>query len=172
MQRFFFVLVLCSVWNVSGLFALLFFSFLFSLICKFENAPGTLACERYWTFFWYCSLAASCFFMQLIQCWMTYISLSRCIYHFHVFNRTCDYFFFWISLAWWWSVYNTKKKTKTKLNSNICINLFHNHTQIDVFLFPSLNCKSFFRWQSHLKILNRIFWWIYFTIKTDRQTDE
>lgn len=89
----------CMVFVLCLRFALCMESFLFfSFWFSFANVKMG---QRCWLFvdsiffcrcYCYCSLVAACFFMQLIRCWMTYI-ISFVAYNFHVFNRTCDYFF-------------------------------------------------------------------------------
>lgn len=136
MFGFCFVLALCSVWNVSGLFSLLFFANLKLGLAHWRIKEMLIIC--WFDFFLrcccFCSLAAVCFFMQLIRCWMTYV-ISVVAYNFHVFNRTCDYFFLNFSLLMMKWIH-CRKKIKLQ---HLCINLFHKQTQ----RLMSYSCATF-----------------------------
>lgn len=150
MFGFCFVLALCSVWNVSGLFSLLFFANLKLGLAHGRIKEMLIIC--WFDFFLrcccFCSLAAVCFFMQLIRCWMTYV-ISVVAYNFHVFNRTCDYFFLNFSLLMTKWIHCRKKINFSIYALIYFISKHSDWCLIHVLLFVfCIKCKLFFWWGS------------------------
>lgn len=140
------VFVLCLRYALYGmcLVCFHFFSFLFVLICKFENGPGAhwRKYQRYWLFvysmFFLVLLllfagCGTCFFIPLIRCWMTYMnSLSLHTISMSLIAHVIIIFFINFSLL-------MMKGKKIKTSTFALIYFISNRTQIDAML----RCCSF-----------------------------